>query len=434
MKQLDIGDAAHLQARQPRDKGVSGLGQQPGHCQRFDELGHLTADPIGISMELTGKGVSQLSHRHRAIKAIPHDGTSARQTEIRIIPGTHEHPLAIHLGFNCARVPNRHAVEIHVTTSSPDRRWPATSTTNAPLAESRRSSRPAIPVRTASMLPAVEGMRTTPFDLDVSFGEVPSSLGPDFNLAPGKVAGDRSRAMVHFPGAWSLLVEQGQSATVTQTGANPLPSWVVDGWAIPIAALQRGYLCLHATVVEIAGTVLAIAGESGAGKSTTAASLTQRGHHLIVDDTTVVDLTPTGPVVLPFRRSVHLTDDATAALGIPNDKLTRDPASNKHLWHPGGQSAAPGPLPLGAIVLLDPTGNGTVDVEALTGAEKLAQVANHAGRRETSSHLLGPRTYFSSLATLCAAVPVWLVRRAPQARTLDTVTDAIEALAATASR
>jgi len=310
---------------------------------------------------------------------------------------------------------------------------------------SNRSCRPSSRERRGvrSTLGRVGGTHTTPFDLHVTFGEVPPTLDPDPTRSshlpaghavgsPGRVVGDRSRAVVHFPGAWSLLVEQGQSATVTQTGPDPLPSWVVDGWAIPIAALQRGYLCLHATVVGIAGTVVAIAGESGVGKSTTAASLTQRGHHLIVDDTAIIDLTPTGPMVLPFRRAVHLTDDATATLGIPSEELIRDPVSNKHLWHPRGQSATDDPVPLGAIVLLDPTGSDTVDVEALTGADKLAQVAHHGGRRETSTHLLGPRTYFESLATLCAAVPVWMVRRAPQAPTLDTVTDAIEALAATA--
>lgn len=264
--------------------------------------------------------------------------------------------------------------------------------------------------------------------MHVSFGEVSASLGSDTDLPPGQVSGDRVRALAHFPGQWSLLVEHGRSATVDQTGPEPVPTWVIDGWAIPIAALQRGYLCLHATVVDIAGSAVAIAGVSGGGKSTTAAALTQRGHRLLVDDTTVVDLTPTGPLVLPFTRPVHLTGDATALLDIACDGLDQDPWSGKFSWHYDDQQPAPDPMPLRAIVLLDPTGPGTVETEALTGGNKLTQVAHHAGRPDTSNRLLGRHTFFSSLATLCAAVPVWMVRRPPQLPTLDAVVDAIETL------
>jgi len=295
------------------------------------------------------------------------------------------------------------------------------------------------------MLAPVERRYSRPFDLLVTFGEVPPTLDADMGSAadissgqvtrpPGRVVGDRSRALVSFPDAWSLLVEHGQSATMAQTGPDPVPGWVVDGWAIPIAALQRGYLCLHATVVDIAGTAVAIAGESGAGKSTTAAALTQRGHHLIVDDTTIVDLTRRGPVVLPFRRPVHLTEDATAMLGISTEGLERDPGSNKRLWNPADHPVTTEPVALGAIVLLDPNGADTVDAEALTGAAKLAQVAHHAGRRTTAIQLLGPQTFFSSLTTLCDVVPVWMVRRPPQSHTLDAVADAIETVAATTTR
>jgi hypothetical protein len=295
------------------------------------------------------------------------------------------------------------------------------------------------------MLAPVKRRYTTPFDLLVTFGEVPPTLDADTGSAadtapgqatrpPGRVVGDRSRALVSFPDAWSLLVEHGRSATVAQTGPDPVPGWVVDGWAIPIAALQRGYLCLHATVVDIDGAAVAIAGESGAGKSTTAAALTQRGHHLIVDDTAIVDLTPHGPVVLPFERPVHLTEDATTMLGIPTEGLEHDPRSNKRLWNPLAQPVAHDPVALGAIVLLDPNGTGTVDAEALTGANKVAQVAHHAARRNTAIELLGPQGVLACLAALCEAVPVWMVRRPPQSPTLDAVADAIETVAGTASR
>ena len=52
--------------------------------------------------------------------------------------------------------------------------------------------------------------------------------------------------------------------------------------------LQRT-LCLHACVVKIGQHAIAIVGESGAGKSTTAAVLARRGHAILSDDIAVLN-------------------------------------------------------------------------------------------------------------------------------------------------
>jgi hypothetical protein len=46
----------------------------------------------------------------------------------------------------------------------------------------------------------------------------------------------------------------------------------------------RGITCLHASAVTLGDRVAAFAGSEGAGKSTTAAALAQRGHSVISDD------------------------------------------------------------------------------------------------------------------------------------------------------
>lgn len=46
----------------------------------------------------------------------------------------------------------------------------------------------------------------------------------------------------------------------------------------------QGVLCLHACVVKMGQQAIAIAGETGAGKSTTAAALAQRGYPILADD------------------------------------------------------------------------------------------------------------------------------------------------------
>ena len=47
---------------------------------------------------------------------------------------------------------------------------------------------------------------------------------------------------------------------------------------------RRGITCLHASCVVVGETALALVGQSGAGKSTTAAALSARGYSVISDD------------------------------------------------------------------------------------------------------------------------------------------------------
>ena len=56
------------------------------------------------------------------------------------------------------------------------------------------------------------------------------------------------------------------------------------GQVLGCALRLRGTLCLHACVVEIDRQAIAIVGETGAGKSTTAAALAERGCSILSDD------------------------------------------------------------------------------------------------------------------------------------------------------
>ena len=141
-------------------------------------------------------------------------------------------------------------------------------------------------------------------------------------------------ALVRFPGQWALLVEHGRDVTVEWEGDGDLPAWIVDSWAVNLAMLQRGHLCLHATVVEVGGRVLALGGASGAGKSTTAAALHLRGHPVLVDDVAVIDLRRGVPWVLPYRRVALLTEDTLDALGPGLDVGPIERLSGKATWSP----------------------------------------------------------------------------------------------------
>jgi hypothetical protein len=96
-----------------------------------------------------------------------------------------------------------------------------------------------------------------------------------------------------------------------------------------LAALlrHRDLLVLHANAVEVPGGVIVIAGESGAGKSTTLATLRDRGGRMLSDDVTALRPggAPRSVEVLPGVAQTHLTEDAAAGLGYTVDPARLQP-------------------------------------------------------------------------------------------------------------
>lgn len=200
---------------------------------------------------------------------------------------------------------------------------------------------------------------------------------------------------------------------------------------------------LHANTLSWCHGQVAIAGCSGAGKSTTAAGLVQRGAKLIADDLTILRAGHADQLVVRKGSSqLHLTRVAAERLALSQsakpspvhsakvvvplaDPNTPEQPRNTILedWHP--DLSAPG---LNDLVLLEPGEVEDVLLSRLHGAD-LFLALQHC--------LYGPLrpcdtpASFRLQALLARNVRVWRLRR-PQARwCLDEVLDALEqALAA----
>jgi hypothetical protein len=144
---------------------------------------------------------------------------------------------------------------------------------------------------------------------------------------------------------------------------------------LPAVLRQRGLLVLHANAAVTPRGVVAIAGESGAGKSTTLASLLERGCAMLADDITALDLTPEGYLeVRPGVGRVSLTVAAVNGLGYQlHPGLDRS-------WRPTkaalatGPSMAGGPGRLAAIYVLSTHDGSEMQVRSVTGLEKFDAV------------------------------------------------------------
>ena len=76
----------------------------------------------------------------------------------------------------------------------------------------------------------------------------------------------------------------------------------------------RGTLCLHACVVKIGHHAIVIVGETGAGKSTTAAALAKRGHAILSDDIAVINYSARDWLVEPGYPRLRLWPKSINAL------------------------------------------------------------------------------------------------------------------------
>ncbi len=130
-----------------------------------------------------------------------------------------------------------------------------------------------------------------------------------------------------------------------------------------VRALPGVYL-LHAAVVARGGKAWVVSGPAGAGKTSLARALAARGFTLMSDD--LAPLAVADGRVHPFPRRIGLTPEAAAALDREDlvqvgDKAFADPAQV-------GAEGASGPLPPGAVAIMNPYTGGSGPAARMTVA------------------------------------------------------------------
>lgn len=116
---------------------------------------------------------------------------------------------------------------------------------------------------------------------------------------------------------------------------------VLVGIGLGLLLHRRGTTCLHGSVVSVHGRTIALLGDSGAGKSTTAAALVAQGGTLISDD--IAALRANGDRIIVARgcTNVRLDPEASARIVRTGQPLATAPWVDKLLWDVSGDSAAP---------------------------------------------------------------------------------------------
>jgi hypothetical protein len=144
----------------------------------------------------------------------------------------------------------------------------------------------------------------------------------------------------------------------------------------------RGVTALHASAAAVGDTAIALVGDPGAGKSTTAAALARKGLSILTDDLLALAEQSGRFLVQPGVPRVQLWPESAEALWDAPDVLPRIVPNWEKLYldlKKPGYSHCDRPLPLAAIYVLGEraSNGGAPSVEPLRGTEALIRlVAN----------------------------------------------------------
>ncbi|MFV2103506.1 hypothetical protein [Micromonospora sp. LOL_024] len=270
------------------------------------------------------------------------------------------------------------------------------------------------------------------FGAEVNAGRVDRRLASPIIATPWLTA-DTSEAVLEIPGTARFHIWRGRHIRVQAMPGVPtsvIRMWL-EGMVASLVLIQQRRFALHASTVRIGSRLVAIAGQSGAGKSTTAALLAGRDHPIVTDEVTAVDF-PVGeggviPTVCPSGRRLRLRRETVDRLGMDGDGGEEIIGTGKL----GFPLVAPDhdDLPLGLIVVLRPVGGETAPaVHKLTGPAALTALIVNTLRPYFC--LLQRQAHLQWIAALAGAVPVVQVDRPSSRWTGSVVATLIEEMAA----
>ena len=174
-------------------------------------------------------------------------------------------------------------------------------------------------------------------------------------------------------------------------------------------AMMRGFELLHASAVTLAGQVLAIVGGTGAGKTSTAIELVDRGAGLFADDVLALRREPDGICIYPGPPVMNVPDAArerAAGWATPIASFS----DQEETWMAVDRAAGE-PASLSALVVLDRAASNGLEIRRLPPSP-LSLMRWAWGVRSTGAR---GRGCFETFADLAESVPAYHLSAQPDA-------------------
>lgn len=221
---------------------------------------------------------------------------------------------------------------------------------------------------------------TSDADVTIRSGDVPDALNAPLASGPNWQRGV-DKFLLDIPSVGRFLLEGGRSIVFRPSDPDRDISIYLAGSVFGLLLHQRNQIVLHASAVVVNGKAVLFCGASGAGKSTMAASLVERGYRMVADDQCAISIDESGrPVTSPDGRMLKLWSASIDGLALHDRQ--GDAVStrfNKYYVDPG--ESWPEPIPIGAVyALVEERLKGQVSIKSVNVVEAVTMMVANAYR------------------------------------------------------
>ena len=182
------------------------------------------------------------------------------------------------------------------------------------------------------------------------------------------------------------------------------------GSAFGMLLIQRNIIAIHGSTVVIAEQAITITGEQGAGKSTLSSALRDKGHSFMSDDVSVTGYEEV-TMVYPGYPQQKLCRDAMEKMGYDTKAYIRIDECRDKYAIPVQQNFIKEPIKLGAVFEIAMADCPNVEIEEITGIEKLKVLLKNIYRVEVTQHSGMSPDYFKNCLDISKTVPLFKVKR-----------------------
>ena len=128
---------------------------------------------------------------------------------------------------------------------------------------------------------------------------------------------NRQQATVYIKDTGVFLINNGEQIIFIPVpqAIERVTRFYLVGTVMAILLYQRGFLVLHGSVIEIDGEAVIFLGNSGDGKSSTAAALHAAGYKLVNDDVAPITLGDEPAILQPGFPQIKMSPETANALG-----------------------------------------------------------------------------------------------------------------------
>lgn len=202
------------------------------------------------------------------------------------------------------------------------------------------------------------------------------------------------------------------------------------GTSLGVLLHQRNLVPLHASAIVTPKGAVLFAGQSGMGKSTTAAAFAyKKGYQLLADDVSVLQERDGEVVLVPGIPGQRLWADTLRKLEVSSDAGAFEavrPDMEKYNVPMATRYYDAGPLRVASIYILHSTITDEIEINDITGIAKFSTIINVIYRQRILDRMKRQSEIMQTLTTLASQVRLSNVVRPRKGNTIEELLDLLD--------